>query len=109
MDFHFKLQDAISQLQKETTQPFTQLLQHGSLIVEYFAPRDVDTQAPHDQDEIYIITSGHSNFNRNGEVVHCQKGDLLFVPAGMQHHFTNFSNDFATWVIFYGIKGGEKG
>jgi hypothetical protein len=26
----------------------------------------------------------------------------------MEHHFENFSDDFATWVIFYGPDGGEK-
>jgi hypothetical protein len=26
----------------------------------------------------------------------------------MEHYFENFSDDFATWVIFYGEEGGEK-
>jgi hypothetical protein len=33
---------------------------------------------------------------------------VLFVPAGMDHRFVNFSGDFAAWVIFYGPAGGEK-
>jgi mannose-6-phosphate isomerase-like protein (cupin superfamily) len=41
-------------------------------------------------------------------MVNCKKGDALFVPATMKHHFENFSEDFATWVIFYGKEGGEK-
>jgi hypothetical protein len=32
---------------------------------------------------------------------------MLFVPAGDEHRFTNFSDDFATWVFLYGPKGGE--
>jgi len=32
----------------------------------------------------------------------------LFVPAGIEHRFENFTSDFATWVIFYGKEGGEK-
>lgn len=32
---------------------------------------------------------------------------FLFVPAGTEHHFENFSDDFATWVMFYGKLGGE--
>ena len=107
MNHHITLAEASSQLQKEEA-PFTILLQHGSLQVEYFAPREVDTQNPHEQDELYFITSGHSDFYRNGEMLKCAKGDMLFVPAGMEHRFVNFSNDFATWVIFYGKKGGEK-
>jgi mannose-6-phosphate isomerase-like protein (cupin superfamily) len=34
-------------------------------------------------------------------------GDVLFVPAGVEHHFENFTDDLATWVIFYGPEGGE--
>ncbi|CAN5253144.1 hypothetical protein BH11BAC6_BH11BAC6_05790 [soil metagenome] len=59
------------------------------------------------QDEIYIIASGSGMFFRNGERIRFNKGDVLFVPAGMDHRFENFTEDFATWVIFYGKKGGE--
>jgi hypothetical protein len=34
-------------------------------------------------------------------------GELLFVPAGVVHRFEDFSDDFATWVMFYGPEGGE--
>jgi mannose-6-phosphate isomerase-like protein (cupin superfamily) len=37
-----------------------------------------------------------------------QEKDVLFVPAGVEHRFENFTDDFTTWVIFYGQKGGEK-
>ena len=107
MKHHITFAEAVQQLQQEGDKPFAVLLQHGTLQVEYFAPRDIDTQTAHEQDELYIINSGHSEFYRNGEVLKCQKGDVLFVPAGIEHRFINFSNDFATWVIFYGKKGGE--
>lgn len=107
MKYQVSLAEAIAQLNKDSEHPFTVLLQHGTLQVEYFAPRDIDTQTPHEQDELYIIASGYSDFYRNGETIKCQKGDILFVPARMEHRFINFSNDFATWVIFYGKKGGE--
>jgi len=32
---------------------------------------------------------------------------VLFVPARVEHRFEEFSDDFATWVIFWGPKGGE--
>jgi mannose-6-phosphate isomerase-like protein (cupin superfamily) len=105
--FAFSIADAVKQLQKETDKKFTVLLQHGSMQVEYFAPQNIDTQTPHIQDEIYVITSGISNFYINGETISCKTGDVIFVPAGMEHRFVNFSDDFATWVIFYGPQGGE--
>ncbi|MGB4845935.1 MAG: cupin domain-containing protein [Ferruginibacter sp.] len=76
--------------------------------VEYFAPENIDTQIPHIQNEIYVIAAGQSSFFRNGETTECKTGDVLFVPAGMEHRFVNFSKDFATWVIFYGPAGGEN-
>ena len=35
-------------------------------------------------------------------------GDLLFVPAGVEHRFEEFSDDLAVWVVFYGPDGGEQ-
>ncbi|MDB5252621.1 MAG: cupin protein [Flaviaesturariibacter sp.] len=109
MRYRVSLADAKAQLARETTHPFTLLLQHGTMTVEFFAPQRADTQQPHRQDELYIVASGHAMFNRDGERLSCNKGDLLFVPAGMKHHFEQFSNDFAAWVVFYGADGGEPG
>ena len=36
-------------------------------------------------------------------------GDVLFVGAKVEHRFEDFSDDFATWVVFYGPRGGEQG
>lgn len=101
------LLEAITQLKGEVAKPFTVMMQHGTMSVEYFAPQKVDSQTPHQQDELYVIARGHGYFNRDGERIDCKAGDVLFVPAGMQHNFENFSDDFATWVIFYGPPGGE--
>lgn len=83
------------------------VLHHGSMELEYYAPRGRDTQMPHDRDELYVVISGHGWF-RNGEARHeFAAGDVMFVPAGTEHRFEQFSDDFATWVIFWGPKGGE--
>jgi mannose-6-phosphate isomerase-like protein (cupin superfamily) len=107
MKYQVTIEEAKGQLAKDTAHPFILLMQRGSMSVEFFSPKITDTQQPHKQDELYIIASGHATFNRDGQKTSCQKGDLLFVPAGMKHHFENFSNDFATWVIFYGKEGGD--
>jgi hypothetical protein len=36
-----------------------------------------------------------------------ESGDLLFVAAGIDHWFEDFSDDLAVWVIFYGAEAGE--
>jgi mannose-6-phosphate isomerase-like protein (cupin superfamily) len=80
---------------------------HGSLEVRLFAPRGQDTQIPHDRDEVYIVARGTGRLVRDGERVEVSPGMMLFVPAGMDHRFEGFSDDFATWVVFYGPEGGE--
>jgi uncharacterized RmlC-like cupin family protein len=37
-----------------------------------------------------------------------QTGDALFVAAHVPHHFERMSEDFVTWVVFWGPTGGEK-
>ncbi len=108
MQYKVGLEDAVAQLQNEKTLPYVELMKHGTMHVEYFAPLIKDTQQPHKQDEIYIIASGNSRFFINGNYCNCKAGDFLFAPAVIEHHFEDFSADFASWVIFYGPDGGEK-
>jgi mannose-6-phosphate isomerase-like protein (cupin superfamily) len=46
-------------------------------------------------------------FNRAGERRPFKPHDVIFVPAGMEHRFEGFSDDFQTWVVFWGPTGGE--
>jgi mannose-6-phosphate isomerase-like protein (cupin superfamily) len=86
---------------------FIKLFEHGTLKIEWCKPEQVDKQMPHLQDEVYVISSGSGTFYNDGERTPVQTGDLLFVPAGKEHRFENFTPDFATWVLFYGPEGGE--
>ena len=83
------------------------LFEHGSMNLRYYAPKGHDPQTPHDQDELYIVASGSGHFVRESERVPFGPGDVLFAAAGETHRFEDFSDDFATWVVFYGPKGGE--
>ena len=87
---------------------FASMFQHGSLLVEIYAPRDTDPQHPHIRDEVYVIVSGNGQFLNGSKRTPFQTGDVLFVPAGMEHRFEHFSDDLAVWVFFYGPEGGEK-
>lgn len=108
MKIKVSLEEAAEQLSQEALQKFTTVMQHGTMKVEFYKPEKVDLQKPHLQDELYIIASGSGTFIRNNERVSCQANDVLFVPAGIEHRFENFTIDFSTWVIFYGAEGGER-
>jgi mannose-6-phosphate isomerase-like protein (cupin superfamily) len=97
---------ALKKLQ-ESNQLFIELFAHGTLTVEVYKPNLKDHQQPHAKDEIYVVISGHGNFFNDGKLISFTAGDLLFVLAGVEHRFIDFSDDFSTWVIFYGPQGGE--
>ena len=86
---------------------FIERFRHGSLVVEIYQPRQVDRQQPHTRDEIYVITSGAGWFVKAGGRHPFVPGEVLFAPAGVEHRFEDFTDDFATWVFFYGPEGGE--
>lgn len=86
---------------------FVEAFAHGTLVVELYAPQRVDPQAPHGRDEVYFVARGSGDFVAGGERTRFAAGDALFVSAGVEHRFENFSSDFATWVVFYGPEGGE--
>jgi mannose-6-phosphate isomerase-like protein (cupin superfamily) len=84
-----------------------QMLAHGTMSVSIFAPKVRDFQSPHDQDELYIIVTGSGEFVSDGTQYDFAPGDVFFVAAGVEHRFTRFSDDFVTWVVFFGSPGGE--
>jgi mannose-6-phosphate isomerase-like protein (cupin superfamily) len=87
-------------LQQQKKHPFTVVMKRA-MQVQYFSTTGKDIQQPHTLDELYIIAKGSSEFFRNGEIVSRKAGDVLFVPAQKEHRFLDFTEDFATWVVFY--------
>ena len=87
---HIQPSDALVSL-KNSPKEYIELFQHGSLTVE-----------------IYVVISGSGSFLNGNNTVEYKAGDFLFVPAGIEHRFINFTSDFSTWVFFYGPLGGEQ-
>ena len=100
------IQKALQALQSSPTE-FKELFTHGTLSVEIYKPNQVDQQQPHERDEIYVVATGTGIFYLNGKRSPFQAGDFIFVPAYAEHRFEDFTEDFSTWVFFYGPKGGE--
>ena len=87
---------------------FARVLEHGSMEVEVYAPRGSDPQSPHTRDELYVVVRGSGRFVNGPERHAFGPGDVLFVPAGVEHRFEDFTEDLVVWVVFYGPEGGEK-
>ena len=73
----------------------------GNVRLVFFAPRGTDYQTFHEEDEFYFIVRGQGELIIENERFACAAGDAFFVPAKVAHHFENFSDDFATWAIFF--------
>ena len=86
---HIQPSDALASL-KNSPKEYIELFQYGNLTVE-----------------IYVVISGSGSFLNGNNTVEYKAGDFLFVPAGIEHRFINFTSDFSTWVFFYGPLGGE--
>jgi mannose-6-phosphate isomerase-like protein (cupin superfamily) len=99
---------ALATLVQQPGREFVFLFRHGSLEVEIYRPKEVDQQKPHTRDELYAVISGTGMFVNGDTRLPFEPGEVLFVPAGVVHRFEDFTEDFATWVFFYGPEGGEK-
>jgi mannose-6-phosphate isomerase-like protein (cupin superfamily) len=98
---------AMAQLPRAGGKRYAVLFRHGSLQLQVFAPRGRDTQRPHTRDEIYVVIKGSGSYVCGGTRVAFKQGDVLFAAAGEEHRFEDFTEDFFTWVFFYGPEGGE--
>ena len=67
----------------------------------FFSPRGTDYQTEHAEDEFYFIARGSAKLVIEDEAFDCSAGDALFVAATKAHHFEEFTDDFATWAVFF--------
>lgn len=102
---HIDSKWALQQLHTETANTWQGLFKRGSLEIEIYQPRGHDPQQPHWCDEIYFVISGTGFFRNGNERNAFKPGDVMFVPAGVDHRFEDFSEDFATWAILLGSEG----
>jgi mannose-6-phosphate isomerase-like protein (cupin superfamily) len=59
-----------------------------------------DPQQPHKEDEVYLITAGRARFTAAEESVDVAAGHVLFVPALVEHRFSDVSEDLTAIVFF---------
>lgn len=102
-----RLADARGRIPGPAGEHSASLLKRGTLDVKLSLPVRPNVQTPHEQDEVYVIVSGRGVLVHDGQRDTCEAGDLAFVAAGTEHHFEDFTDDLAVWVLFFGPRGGE--
>lgn len=85
---------------KDGVWDFEPFQKDGATLV-FFAPKGVDYQTHHDKHEFYFIARGGGEIVIGPERFECSAGDAFYVEAFVEHRFENFTEDFATWAIFF--------
>jgi quercetin dioxygenase-like cupin family protein len=65
----------------------------------------VDDHSPHARDELYHVVRGRGMLQVRGEDREVREGSVVFVPAGVEHHFHSIAQELVMLVFF----GGEVG
>lgn len=103
----FRLAAARASIPGPAGEHSTSVLQRGTLNLKLSLPVAPNRQTPHGQDEIYVVVQGHGFLWHAGRRDPFAAGDAIFIAAGTEHRFEDFSEDLAVWVVFYGPEGGE--
>ena len=59
-----------------------------------------DSQQPHTEDEVYYVVLGRAIINIAGEEAELGPGSIVFVPAGVEHRFTETIDDLEMLVFW---------
>jgi mannose-6-phosphate isomerase-like protein (cupin superfamily) len=98
---HFQLEDVIAAQQRSGT-PYLEFLRVPALSCGiYTLPAgSKDLQAPHDEDEVYLVVRGRGRLRVEGEERAIGPGSILYVRATSEHSFLEIDEDVTLLVFF---------
>jgi mannose-6-phosphate isomerase-like protein (cupin superfamily) len=59
-----------------------------------------DDQQPHTEDEVYYVIGGRGSLTVAGETIAIGPGSVVFVAAGVEHHFSETLEDLEVLVFW---------
>lgn len=101
----FVVEQVVSEL-KASSHRYTKLLDRPSMSAGvYILPSGaVDTQRPHERDEIYYVISGSGKLLVDSDTLVAAPGVALFVAAKADHRFVEIDDDLELLVVFGGAE-----
>ncbi len=97
--------DAMERLPGPAGERFAEVLEHGSMEVEIYAPRGTDPQTPHTRDELYVVVSGRATFTVEGESFDAPAGTCVLALPGERREAR--AEEPGTTVLVVGAPAGE--
>jgi mannose-6-phosphate isomerase-like protein (cupin superfamily) len=97
----FALADLLRR-QAEGARPYLEFLHEASMSIGLYvlAAGGADGQSPHAEDEAYVVMAGRGRFTAAEESRDVAAGDVLFVAAGVPHHFHDITTELHLIVLF---------
>jgi mannose-6-phosphate isomerase-like protein (cupin superfamily) len=94
--------DEITRLREASGDSYLQFVNERSLSLGlYVLPAEsIDTQLPHDEDEIYYVIEGREVIDVAGERRQVQPGSVVFVARHVEHRFVEIEADLSILVFF---------
>lgn len=68
--------------------------------IYFLAAGSTDMQAPHDEDEVYMVLAGRARMRLGDEERPVGPGTLLYVSATTEHSFFEIEEDMTLLVMF---------
>lgn len=69
---------------------------------------DRETHDPHDRDEVYVGIRGIGRLTAGGEEFDIEPGVIVYVKAGVEHHFHDVADDLTVLVFFSADTDGSQ-
>lgn len=82
--------------------PFHVFLDEATMSAELFQlpAGGIDTQTPHDLDELYYVISGRASFTADDDTRTVTGGETIYVRAHVPHRFHDIEQDLSVLVVF---------
>jgi mannose-6-phosphate isomerase-like protein (cupin superfamily) len=92
--------------QRSSGRPYREFLRVPALSCGIYslAAGAKDLQAPHDEDEVYLVVSGRGRVRIDGKERVVQRGAILYVSATSEHSFFEIEEDI-TLIVFFASGG----
>ena len=80
-----------------------------SLTVARWPAGSLDDQQPHTEAEVYYVSAGRAVLSIGDERVAVEPGSIAFVAAGVEHRFSEITEDLETIVFWSPARGINSG
>lgn len=109
---HFDLADVLSRVtsdRHEFAEFFRSPSASLSMTIARWPAGSIDDQQPHTEDEVYYVSAGRAVLSIGEERLGVEPGSIAFVAAGVEHRFTEISEDLETIVFWSPARGTNAG